>query len=364
VLDTGAIRVVIDADGLIRSIVDRATGREVIAAGERGGLLTVFQDTPNQWDAWDIDRSYRRKPTELTAAASVSATTDAVVVVREFGQSTVASRYSAVIGADEVLIETEVDWHEQQKLLKLGFPLDIKADAVASEIQFGHVNRPTHQNTSWDFARFETVAHRWLHVGEPGFGVAIANDSTYGHDVTRQARADGGITTLVRESLLRAPLYPDPHADQGVHTLQTAIRVAPSVLEAADSGYRMNLPIREVEAPVGAGCSPLVSIEAEGVFVESVKLAEDRSGDVVIRFYEARGARMSGVGVALGFDAQAVWRTDLLERELDPRAIGAPDRVRWDTGEPIEMTVYPFEIVTLRSRPVRRLGSHAASEAP
>ena len=78
-----------------------------------------------------------------------------------------------------------IDWHERQKLLKLGFELDVHADRSAAEIQFGHIFRPTHTNTSWDFARFEICAHRFLHIGEPGYGVAVSNDSTYGHDVSR-----------------------------------------------------------------------------------------------------------------------------------------------------------------------------------
>ena len=134
----------------------------------------------------------------------------AVRVHRRFGASTVQQTVTLDAGAARVDIETEVDWHERQKLLKLAFPLDVHADRAASETQFGHVHRPTHTNTSWDAARFEICAHRWVHVGEPGYGVAVANDATYGHDVGRVTRDDGGTTTTVRLSLLRAPLFPRP----------------------------------------------------------------------------------------------------------------------------------------------------------
>ena len=90
--------------------------------------------------------------------------------------------------APSLEITNTVDWHERQKLLKLGFPLDVHADRSAAETQFGHVFRPTHTNTSWEVARFEICAHRWIHVGEPGYGVAVTNDSTYGHDVSRRTR--------------------------------------------------------------------------------------------------------------------------------------------------------------------------------
>ena len=133
--------------------------------------------------------------------------------------------------AAAVEIVTDVDWHDRQKLLKLAFPLDVHADRATSEIQFGHVHRPTHANTSWDAARFETCAHRWVHVGEPGYGVAVANDATYGHDIARNGR-----TTTVRLSLLRAPLFPDPDADQGTHRFAVTLRAGATIGDGAIVG--------------------------------------------------------------------------------------------------------------------------------
>jgi alpha-mannosidase len=335
VFDTGAVRATVDVDGLVSSFVDAASGRDAIAPDARGALYTVFRDKPNQWDAWDIDQAYRRNATPLDSASSVSVADDGTTleVRRSFHDSTLVTRYSAVSGSAELLIETDVDWHEHGKLLKLGFPIDVLANTAASEIQFGHIERATHQNTSWDHARFETAAHRWVHVAEPGFGVAVANDSTYGHDITRSTRADGGTTTLVRESLVRGPQFPDPDADQGRHVFHTVLRIAPTVLDAADSGYRANLPVRVVagDTPV----APIVTVSDPAVFVEAVKLAEDRSGDVVVRLYEARGGRASGVRVDFGFPVASVTRTDLLERPVGPE---------WEGP----LTLRPFEIVTLR----------------
>jgi alpha-mannosidase len=339
VFDTGAVVATVDAAGHVVSFVDRASGRDAVAPGAAAAEYTVFRDTPNQWEAWDIDRAYQRHGSALTAT-SVTVEGDALVVVRPFGSSTVTTRYTATAGLPELVVETEVDWHEQQKLLKLAFPLDLKADQASSEIQFGHIDRPTHQNTSWDFARFETSAHRWVHVAEPGFGVAIANDSTYGHDVTRSTRPDGGTTTQVRESLVRGPKFPDPEADQGHHVFRTVLRVGASVLDAADSGYRLNLPVRTV--PGDTAVEPLVTVSSPQVFVEAVKLAEDRSGDVVVRLYEALGGRATDVGVDFGFDVAGVTRVDLLERPLDDGT--------WEDGEPVVLTLRPFEIVSLRVR--------------
>jgi alpha-mannosidase len=343
VLDTGAVRAVVDDRGLIASLVDAASGRDAIAPGAAAASYTIFRDTPNRYDAWDIDRFYARNATELSTADSVEAVGDTVVVCRRFHDSTITTRFTAVAGRPELTIETEVDWHERQKLLKLVLPFDIMAGHASSEIQFGHLDRPTHQNTSWDWARFETVAHRWVHVAEAGFGVAVANDSTYGHDITRATRPDGGTTTLVRESLVRAPRYPDPDADQGRHTFTTVIRIAGSVLEAADAGYRLNLPTRTV--PGNAAFDPLVTVDSPQVFVESVKLAEDRSGDVIVRMYEASGGRATGVRVSFGFATTGTVRTDLHERPIGDD--------RWSAGEHPLLTLRPFEIVTLRVSPSR-----------
>jgi alpha-mannosidase len=181
-----------------------------------------------------------------------------------------------------------------------------------------------------------------VHVGEPGYGIAIANDSTYGHDVTRRTRETGGTTTLVRESLLRAPTFPDPHADQGEHRLATSIRIGATVLDAVAEGYRLNVPPR---AFTGASeIAPLFTVDNPAVVIEAVKLAEDRSGDVVVRLYEANGSR--GRATLLpGFAVSSVIETDLLERKVDDAAL-----VSGNAAE-VQLTLRAFQIVTLRLTP-------------
>lgn len=328
------IAVTVDADGLIPSIVDATTGREAVPAGTRANLLQLFRDTPTQWDAWDVDIEYRLAGEDLTTVESLEVVAEspeqvALRLVRRFGDSTVTQTLTLAAGSPALDIETHVDWHERQRMLKLGFPVDVHTSSARSEIQFGHIERPTHTNTSWDVARFETSAHRWVHVGEPGFGVGIANDATYGHDVTRHARDGGGTYSLVRQTLLRAPLFPDPEADQGEHTLRSAIVVG-GVDAAVETGYRLNLPLR----PSGAAAiEPLVVSADPGVVVETVKLAEDGSGDVVVRLYEAHGGR-ADTTLSVGFPYERIQRTDLLERE---------------TGEAsTRLSLRPFELVTLR----------------
>lgn len=342
VLDNGVIRAVVDADGLLVSLRDHASGREAIAPGTAGNLLELHRDTPNEWDAWDIDSFYRRNVTALTEARSVTLAhdgADAVVVIeRTAGGSPVTQRLRLAPGSASLEIATAVDWREREKLLKLGFPFDLRADRSAAETQFGHVFRPTHVNTSWEAAKFEICAHRWIHVEEPGYGVAVSNAASYGHDVTRQVRGDGGTTTMVRVSLLRAPKFPDPGADQGPHELTVTVRPGAAIADAVEEGYRTNLAPRVVKGAHGA--DPLVAMSNPALVVEAVKLAEDGSGDVVVRLYEALGRRSRGV-LSANFDASRVWPVDLLERPAEAPGV----EIR---GTDAVLELRPFQLVTLR----------------
>ncbi|MEV8087170.1 alpha-mannosidase [Streptomyces nigra] len=341
VLDNGLVRVEIAEDGTLASVFDLRANREVLAGA--GNLLRLHTDLPNYWDAWDIDKHYRNRYRELRETESVTVVEDgpllgAVRVTRAFGKgSTITQTITLRAGSPRIDFATEIDWHEAEKILKAGFPVDIRAAHSSAEIQFGHVQRPTHTNTTWEAARFEVSGHRWVHVAEPGYGVAVVNDSTYGHDVTRTVREDGGTTTRVSLSLVRAPRIPDPEADQGMHRFTYALLPGASIEDAVAEGYALNLPLRVADA---AGASePVVSVDGDGITVEAVKLADDRSGDVVVRLYESRGGRAEGV-LRTGFPLAGAQITDLLERPLET--------VGTDGGVPVSLR--PFQVLTLRLR--------------
>ncbi|WP_185057166.1 alpha-mannosidase [Thermocatellispora tengchongensis] len=341
VLDNGLLRVTVDRRGLVVSLLDLVAGREVLPPGAAGNLLQIHPDLPNHWDAWDIDPFYRNTVTDLVDAEEVApAGPGAIRVVRAFGSSSVRQTLRLRPGARRLDIETQVDWHETEKILKAAFPLDVQADRSSSEIQYGHVHRPAHTNTSWDAARFEICAHRWIHVGEPGYGVAVVNDSTYGHDVTRQPRTGGGTATTVRLSLLRAPRFPDPETDQGLHRFGYALVPGAAIGDAVREGYHANLPPRAV--PGGRAVPPLVAVDDPAVVVEAVKLADDRSGDIVVRLYESLGGR-AAARLTCHLPVSGVQECDLLERPL-------PAGRTPDPGE-ITLALRPFEIVTLRLTP-------------
>jgi alpha-mannosidase len=342
VLDNGRIRAILDRDGLLTSLVDHVSGREAIAPGTFGNHLELHRDTPNEWDAWDIDEFYRRNVTSVTEARSVTLECEdeeaVVVVERAVGSSTITQRISLRAGAESLAISTAVDWQEREKLLKLGFPLDVRADRSAAETQFGHIFRATHVNTSWEAAKFEICAHRWIHVGEPGYGVAISNASSYGHDVTRSVRLDGGTTTTVRVSLLKAAKFPDPEADKGQHVFDVTIRPGAGIAEAVEEGYRTNLAPRIVNGAKAA--EPLLTVSNPAIVVEAVKLAEDGSGDVIVRLYESLGQRSTGM-VTANFETTGVVTVDLLERPVTEAAMIAET-------DAAQFTLRPFQLVTLR----------------
>ncbi|MBA8796318.1 alpha-mannosidase [Friedmanniella endophytica] len=356
VIENARITVTVDDRGLITSLVDRATGREVVPAGQTGNLLQLHQDFPNNWDAWDIDQFYKNTVTDLTDVDSVStAVVDGAAVVtvkRSFGDpkqpSTVEQTLTVAPDAPGVDVVTTVDWHEQDRLLKLAFPVELHTDRAAFETQYGHHYRPTHENTSWDNARFEVCAHRWIHVGETGFGVGLANNSTYGHDVSRHQGPEGTSYTVLRQSIVRGPRFPDPRTDQDVHTVAARLVVSPDVSGAIEAGYDLNLPERS--QPGAAEVPALVSVTEPGgagaLVVEAVKLADDRSGDLVVRLYESLGGRARG-RVEFGAVTGTVTEVDLLERPLAQSSDRPGGLVEAGSGY-AEVALRPFQIVTLR----------------
>ncbi|MFJ2705179.1 alpha-mannosidase [Streptomyces sp. NPDC087428] len=342
VLDNGLLRVTVDRDGLITSVLDLTAGREVLAPGHRANLLQLHPDHPNNWDAWDIDAHYRRSRTDLTDAELVELVEEgplraAVRVVRAFGASRIVQEIRLAAGSRQVDIETEVDWQESEKVLKAAFPLDVHAERSAAEIQFGHVHRPTHANTGWDAARFEICAHRWLRVAEPGYGIALLNDSTYGHEVTRTPHA-AGLGTTVRLTLLRAPHSPDPETDLGTHRFRYALAPGVEITDAVREGLALNLPLRAAVAPA---VPSVLWTGHPAVTVESVKLAEDRSGDVVVRLYESAGGRADAT-LRVSFPVLAAQITDLLERPLHAATTDAHG---------LSLALRPFQILTVRLTP-------------
>lgn len=340
------LRVEWDGDGLLTSIQDLEAGREVLAEGERGNCFQLHEDHPHAFDAWEVERSYLDHVEDLTELQSLEVVERgpwraAVRTVRPFGDSVITQVMRLTAGSRRLEFETEVDWQHRHHFLKVAFPVGVRSARATYEIQHGHVERPTIENTSWDQARFEVCGHRWADLSEPGYGVALLNDSKYGYDIRGH---------VMRLSLLRGPGFPDPEADRGHHRFAYALlphqgdlRDGGRVVEEAEA---FNLPLVVVpdipgQGSVGhvvqgdqVGC--VVAVDRPGVSVEAVKWA-DRDDGVIVRLCEVWGARgQARITLNLPFDR--VVRTDLLER--------AVEEVPHDASA-VTLFLRPFELVTL-----------------
>ncbi|SEE17976.1 alpha-mannosidase [Ruania alba] len=339
VLRTSHLELQVAADGTFVELLDHASGRSLFSPDAPGNTLDLHQDIPTDWDAWDIDAHYRELTVPADGTAEVRIADDgtpAVHITRTVGASRVEQVVTLAPDRPVVDIVTEVDWHERQRLLKLAHPFRIDARTSAAETQFGHVVRPTHENTSWDEARFEIVAHRWLHVSDGVVGAAVVNDSTYGHDVARLPAQE--YLTQVRQTLLRGPLYPDPESDQGRHTFRTRLVLTPDVSGAVDEAYDMDTPLRTARGD-GREIAPVAQAFGDGVVLHTVKLAEDGTGDLIVRVHEAYGRPTRARIVVNGAQIRQV---DLLERVLDSDAGPVADQ--------LELDLHAFQIVTVRAR--------------
>jgi alpha-mannosidase len=228
-----------------------------------------------------------------------------------------------------------VDWQEREHLLKLSLPVAVRTLRARYETQYGAIERPTHENTLADEAQYEVCSHRWVHVGEPGLGVGVVNDSTYGCDVRR---IPGG--TEIRPTLLRAPRFPDPDTDRGRHTFRFAV-LAGDETQTRAAADDLNAPLLDAVADV----APLLSLDLESgaAVIDWVKLADDRGGDVVVRVHETLGGQ-ARARLETGF-AATVTETDLLERPL-PAGYDLP--VALAGGR---LLLGPYQIATLRLTP-------------
>ena len=324
-LENDLLRVEIGADGTLHRIFDKELGREVLSG--RGNQLWTYMDKPPNWDAWDIDEDYELEGEEI--AGQTTATVEetgplraAVRVERRWRSSHIAQTYRLHGGSRRLDIDTEIDWHERQVLLRALFPLNVRSHEATFETMYGSHRRPTHRNTSWDATRFEVSAHRWADLSEPGYGVALLNDGKYGHS------AKDNILGL---SLLRSPLYPDPLADEGCHHFTYSLFPHPGDwIEAGieREAFALNSPLAVV--PGGKSPSEFSFLEAEGtqLMLGALKKAED-SRDFILRLYEPQGARGPAV-LRFRHRIKHVERTDPSRRRetgaWDARQHGAPER--------------------------------------
>lgn len=343
-LENDVLRLVFGEDGTLTSIYDKVNGREAIAQGQKANVLVIYHDAG---DAWDFRQDYRASGGEQMELVGIGELADGPVVglrmQYKYGRSTLTQEVRLTQGSPRIDFATAADWKESGRMLRTSFPVNVRSDSVSCEIQFGFLRRPTHRNTTWDYAKDEICAHHWIDLSEPDYGVALLNDCKYGH------RVENHVMDL---NLLRSPSHPDPEADRAVHVFTYALYPHPGdhvQAEIYKRGYELNVPVRTAAVqPSGTNDHDREPLPREyaflqtnrpNVMVETVKQAEDGS-ELVVRLYETSGARTETAELKFGFDLESAWTADLMEtalERLDPEADGS-----------LRLPLAPFEIKTLR----------------
>lgn len=326
--------------GELTRIFDKETGTEW--AADRCNVMRMYRDQNSDFDAWEIDRRYRLAPVELDASAKVSVTANGplfanIRVERELNQSTLIQDIRLCAGSRRVEFHTTVHWREKNKLLKVDFPVRVHANESLQEIQFGYVKRPNHASRPHDADRYEVVQHKWSALAEANRGFALLNDCKYGISV------NGNTMSL---TLLRAPTWPDETSDQGTHHFaygfmfwNGAFLDSPVVREAYELNYPVNLA-----SGGGREAQSLLSIDQANVIAETVKLAEDGSGDWIVRLYESKGASVA-CGLHFGLSVAAVYEANMLEEKIAEFP---------HEGGNVWLPFRPFEVKTIRLQRSRR----------
>jgi alpha-mannosidase len=333
VLENAHLRAELSADGTVRSLVEKPTGREALTGP--ANQFVIYRDEPIAHDAWDIDPQTLETEQTCGAAHSAKVTESgglraAVSFERKIGQKSSAQQ-TVSLSADAHRLEfhTEVDWHEDHKLLKVAFPVNVRAMNATYEMQFGCVERPTHYNTSFDLARFEVPGHKWVDLSEPGFGVALLSESKYGYST---------FGNVMRMTLLRSTKRPDPDADQGRHEFSYALMPHSGSWQEAGvvaEAYRFNVPVMLCNGT--ASPQSWASVDHANLVLDTIKRAQEND-DVIIRLYEAHGAR-GEARVQANLPFRRAVLCNLLEDESDAAVV---------SGQEIRVPYRPFQIITLK----------------
>ena len=349
-LENDYLRVELDSAGDIVRIYDKHNDRDVLPNGAIANQFQAFEDRPINPDAWDVDiffddKLWLAEPADSVRVVESGPLRVTLQVRRRILNSEYTQRISLTHNSPRLDFDTRIQWRERHILLKVAFPVDILSPVATYEIQWGNVQRPTHRNTSWDWARFETCAQKWVDLSEGGYGISLLNDCKYGHDVR---------DNVIRLSLLRSPTNPDPEADRGEHrfaysllphdgswdelTIANAYALNdPLIVWPADQVPNPQSPIPNPKFP---NPQSLISTDLPNVVIETIKQAQDDQG-LIVRLYESQ-RRRGELTLTTGFPLAQVWRTNLLEENRE-----ALDR----DENSVTTFIKPYQILTLRLLP-------------
>uniref|UniRef100_A0A8C9SHG0 alpha-mannosidase n=1 Tax=Scleropages formosus TaxID=113540 RepID=A0A8C9SHG0_SCLFO len=339
-MENGILRVVVNKTGSLLSLCLVKTNREAISDSCCGNQFVLFDDVPLYWDAWDVMDYHLQtrkpvvevdKPLSVVSAGGLRGTVTYTLRISEKSSLTQDIILDAM--CPYLKFSTKVDWAESHKFLKVEFPVRVHNPYASYEVQFGHVQRPTHRNTSWDWARFEVWGHKWADLSEYGFGVALLNDCKYGYSTYRNT---------LSLSLLRAPKAPDANADIGQHHFTYAVMPhsgsfqESSVIQCA---YNLNFPLRLFPNAPDQSSWSAFSINPSAVILETIKQAENHKDALVVRMFESHGSSVSAT-LTTTLPLREAILCDLVERRISAQ----PTPV---TASGISLDFQPFQIVSL-----------------
>jgi len=317
--------------GNISSIWDRRLRKEWVSDGKEANALQVYEDYPENWDAWDIGYTGRMWDVKGVDSVELIENSQVKKVIKikksflglskdryeptEYFPSSFFTHYITIYNnLDRIDIKTEADWWEDHMLLKAVFPVNVKNDWAAYEIPFASIKRTTRFETLWEKARYEVSALRWADLSDEKGGISLLNDCKYGCDIHGN---------VMRISLLRAPTWPDPMADRGKHTWVYSIyphAANPTLIDTIQRAQGLNIPLSVMETDKHNGDLPLESgffnVQSDTVILDTIKKAED-DNCIILRFYESAGKESDAAVSITGFkNITKIIETDLMEKPI------------------------------------------------
>mgnify|MGYP002797139442 FL=1 len=324
----------------ITSLYEKEAEKELIQEGRCGNVLRTYEDRPMQWDNWDIDVFYQRKPYEADwySPARVIENGEVRMVVEfecGFLDSTVTQQVCLYHQIPRIDFRTKADWKTHHVILKTHFPVDVNTTRASYEIQFGNVERETTNNYSWDTAKFEACGHKWADLSENSSGISLLNDCKYGYGIKK---GDMSLT------LIKSGTYPNEDADIGEHEFTYSIYPHAGRWQEAktvEMAYNLNVPMLAKRTGRQEGCGgeyeSFLKCSQESCFVEVIKKAEDGNG-VIVRMYENKNNRVRAQ-IQTAYPIAHVYECNLLEENEEELTAGK---------NCFETVFKPYEIKTFR----------------
>ena len=334
-IETPFAKLELDDNGFITSFIDKRNNRQIKGDGYALNTFLVAEDTPYQWESWDIDADYEEKLEPAATLVSREVISEGAVELRIrstfsiLEHSTIVQDMVFYSDSPRVDFETKIDWHHKHRLLKVAFDTNIFTNFARQEIQFGYAERPTTRNNTWEAAKFETLNHKYSDLSELNYGVSILNDCKYGISI-HEGR--------MRLTLLKSGTKPDPTGDEGVHYVTYALLPHIGGFSAETvtrQAYDLNHPPIVVEG--FAELPSFVEITAPNIILETIKPCEVEQQAFIVRLYECEGSWTSS-GITFNLNVIKIEETNMLEET----------KQELSTDDMKNLTFRPFEIKTLK----------------